>query len=76
MIIETKVRKIGNSLGIVLTKEVLQQLNVEEGSKLYLTTAPNDSLRITPEKPGFEEKAKIAESLMKRYRNAFRELAK
>jgi putative addiction module antidote len=76
MIIETKVRKIGNSLGILLPKEAVQALRVEEGSTLYLTEAPNSSLNITPDRAGFKEKMDIAESLMRRYRNAFRELAK
>jgi putative addiction module antidote len=76
MPIQTKVRKIGNSLGIVLPKEALQTLKVGEGDVLYLTEAPEGSLRITPERPGFEEKMEVARSLMNRYRNAFRELAK
>jgi putative addiction module antidote len=76
MPIETKVRRIGNSLGIVLPKEALLALKVEEGDTLYLTESPQCALRITPHKPGFEEKMKIADSLMSRYRNAFQELAK
>lgn len=76
MAIETKVRKIGNSLGIVLPREALQALKVGEGDTLYLTESPECSLRVTPEKPGFDEKMRAAESLMNRYRNAFRELAK
>lgn len=76
MSIETKVRKIGNSLGIVLPKEALQILKVEEGTTLYLTEAPNAALRVTAESKGFEEKAKVVEKLMQRYRNALRELAK
>lgn len=76
MTIKTKVRKIGNSLGIVLPKEALQALRVEEGSTLYLTEAPNSSLSITPETPGFEAIMKVAETGMSRYRNALRELAK
>lgn len=76
MPIQTKVRKIGNSLGIVLPKEALQSLRVGEGATLYLTEAPQSALTITPERPGFDEKMQIAESLMERYRNAFRELAK
>ncbi|MCF7732390.1 MAG: AbrB/MazE/SpoVT family DNA-binding domain-containing protein [Akkermansiaceae bacterium] len=76
MAIQTKVRRIGNSLGIVLPKEALLALKVEEGDALYLTESPQCALRITAEKPGFEEKMKIADSLMNRYRNAFRELAK
>ena len=76
MAIETKVRKIGNSLGIVLPKEALQALKVGEGDTLFLTESPECSLRITPERPGFEEIMKIAEEGMSRYRNALRELAK
>lgn len=76
MPIETKVRKIGNSLGIVLPKEALNTLRVEEGATLYLTAAPEGALRVTADQPGFKEKMEIAESLMNRYRNALRELAK
>ena len=61
---------------MALTKEALQALKVSEGDTLFLTEAPECSLRITPERPGFEEKMMTAESLMNRYRNAFRELAK
>ncbi len=76
MAIETKVRKIGNSLGIVLSKEALQTLKVSEGDTLYLTEGAQGTLRVTPDKAGFDDKMKVAESLMNRYRNAFRELAK
>ena len=76
MAIETKVRRIGNSLGIVLPKEALQRLHVEEGRALYLTEAPEESLMITPERPGFKDIMALAEDGMNRYRNALRELAK
>lgn len=76
MAIETKVRRIGNSLGIVLPKEALQALKVQEGDVLFLTEASEGSLRVTPEKPGFQDIMKIAEDGMNRYRNALRELAK
>ena len=76
MPIETKVRRIGNSLGIVLPKEALQAMRVQEGATLYLTEAPNDSLVIHPDRPGFKEVMELAEDGMNRYRNALRELAK
>lgn len=76
MAIETKVRKIGNSLGIVLPKEALLALKVEEGATVYLTEAPNSSLKINPERPGFEDIMRVAEEGMMRYRNTLRELAK
>ena len=76
MAIETKVRRIGNSLGIVLPKEALNALKVEEGATLYLTEAPEGALRVTPEKPEFSQMMALAEQGMRRYRNALRELAK
>ena len=76
MPIETKIRKIGNSYGIVLSKEALHTLKVEEGATVYLTEAPNNTLNINPELPGFNEKMRMAEDLMRRYRNTYRELAK
>ena len=76
MTIELKVKKIGNSLGLVLPKEVTAKLNVAEGDALFLTDGANGSLRITPEDPNFAKQIKAAESIIKRYRNTFRELAK
>lgn len=76
MAIKTKVRKIGNSYGIVLSKEALQALKVEEGASLYLTEAPNNTLHINPAQPGFDETMQVAEEGMRRYRNTMQELAK
>lgn len=76
MAIATKVRRIGNSLGIVLPKEALQALHVEEGATVYLTEAPPSGLRITPEKQDIGDMLAIAERGMARYRNALAELAK
>lgn len=76
MAYETKIRKIGNSYGIVIPKEALAAMRVEEGTTIYLTETTGDSFRITAEKPGFGEKMAVADSLMNRYRNALRELAK
>ena len=76
MMIELKVKKIGNSLGLVLPKEAALKLNVSEGDGLFLTEGVNGSLRITAEDPTFGKQMKAAESIIKRYRNTFRELAK
>ncbi len=76
MAIETKVRRIGNSLGIILPKEALETLKVQEGASLYLTETPQSSLRITANTPDFDKKMQVLDSLMDRYRNALQELAK
>ncbi len=76
MTYKTKVRKIGNSLGIVLPKEALQTMKVKEGATLYITEAPECAVKITPESKNFSEMMDIAEQGMQQYRNALRELAK
>ena len=70
MTMKTKIRKIGNSYGIVLPKEALHRLKVKEGDAVYLTDSPGCALRLTPDEKGFARKAAIAEDLMSRYRNA------
>ena len=73
--IKTTVRKIGNSYGIILPARALQALHANEGDELFLTESP-DGLRITPYDPDFDETMKVAEGVMRRYKNALRELAK
>ena len=74
--LDIKVRKIGNSLGVVLPKEVLSRLNVQDGDKVFLTEAPDGSYRITPYDPEFEKQINIGKTFMARYRNTLRALAK
>lgn len=75
MILELKLRKIGNSVGVVLPKEALAQLKVKEGDTILFTEA-QDGLRLTSTNPEFEKTMKVFESLNRRYRNTLRELAK
>lgn len=75
MTIELKVRRVGNSLGVVLPKEVLAHLKVEEGDAMTLTEA-QDGVRLTASNPEFAKSMAVFESLNRRYRNALRELAK
>jgi antitoxin component of MazEF toxin-antitoxin module len=51
MIAESKSRKIGNSRGAIIPKEVAARLNIEEGTNLYFTEAP-DGARITGDLEG------------------------
>jgi putative addiction module antidote len=79
MVIEVKLRKVGNSVGLVLPKEALARLNAGEGDTLTLTDAPGGGLRMTLTPEGqehFARQMKAAESVIRRYRNTLRELAK
>ncbi len=73
---QLKVRPIGNSLGVVLPKEVLARLNVKDGDTVFLTDAPDGSMRITPFDPAFDAQMRAAQEGMSKYRNALRRLAK
>ena len=54
-----KVRKIGNSLGVLLPQEALAALRVGNGDTLYLTEAPG-GYRVTPYDPDFERQITLA----------------
>jgi putative addiction module antidote len=74
--IQLKVRQVGNSLGVVLPKETLARLNLKNGDSLYLTEAPDGSMRITPYDPAFDAQMRLAREGMGKFRNTLRELAK
>ena len=79
MILELKLRKVGNSVGVVLPKEAMARLNVQVGDTLALTEGPDGSMRVTPVTAGreqFAKQMKAAEKVVRRYRNTLRELAK
>lgn len=73
--IALKIRKVGNSLGVVLPKEVVSRLRTGEGEEVFLLEGPNNTYRITPFDPAFEKKMERAEEIMSRYRNTLHVLA-
>lgn len=76
MVLELKLRKVGNSVGLVLPKEVLARLNAGEGDALLFTDAPDGGFRVTPSNADFKRQMEAAEKVISRYRNTLRELAK
>ena len=73
--VELKVRKVGNSLGVVLPKEVIARLNTRDGAPLYLTETPDGGYRLVPHDPAFKAKMAKAEDIISRYGNTLRVLA-
>jgi putative addiction module antidote len=70
-----KVRKIGNSLGVVLPKDVLAKLRVGEGDELTVSDTP-DGVALTGADNEFARQMELMRDIMHRYRNTLRELAK
>jgi putative addiction module antidote len=74
--VELKVRRFGNSLGVVLPKEVINRLQTKDGEALFLMEGPDGSYRLSPYDPTFEKKMEKAEDLISRYRNTLHVLSK
>ena len=72
---ELKVRRVGNSLGVILPKEVVHRLRATEGRRLFLVETPDSSYRLTPYDPAFEQKRAKAEDIFSRYGNTLHTLA-
>lgn len=76
MILELKLRKIGNSVGLILPKEALSHLQAEEGQTVLVEGKSDGSLRMNAAKDAVARQLKVAGKIMHRYRNTLRELAK
>jgi putative addiction module antidote len=72
---QVKVTQIGNSLGVVLPKDVVERLGITRGQQLSLSETAN-GIELSPFDADFEEQMRMAEDIMDRYRDTLRELAK
>jgi antitoxin MazE len=71
---ETKIRRIGNSSGLTIPKDLLDRQHLEEGDQVHLVET-DDGLLITPYDPDFEGAMEAYEEGAKDYRNALRALS-
>jgi putative addiction module antidote len=70
-----KIIQIGNSLGVTLPREALAAMKLDKGDTLTLTAAP-DGFRVTPYDVEKASQLEAMRSVMKKRRNALRQLAK
>ena len=71
-----QIRKIGNSVGVILPKELLARLKLKEGDKFYPVEQPDGSLRLSPFDPKHARTMELARQVMHEYRDTFAALAK
>ena len=69
-----KITTIGNSVGIVLPKEVLNRLHVEKGDMLYVTDSPG-GVQLTPYNATLAEKLDVFQQVMRENRDVLKKLA-
>jgi putative addiction module antidote len=70
-----KLTQIGNSVGVILPKDVLARLRLVKGDSVFLTEAAN-GVTLTPYDPELEEQLKLGREFMREYRDTFHQLAK
>jgi putative addiction module antidote len=70
-----KLTQIGNSVGVILPKEVLARLKLVKGDTVYLTEAVN-GVNLTPYDPELEAQLDAGRAFMREYRDTFHQLAK
>jgi putative addiction module antidote len=70
-----KVTTVGNSVGLILPRDLLAKLRVAKGDTLYVTETPN-GIELTPFNPDFALQMDAAESIMRENRDALRKLAR
>jgi len=70
-----KLTQIGNSVGLILPKEVLARLKLEKGDTVFVTDAAN-GVMLTPYDPGLAEQLEAGRDFMREYRDTFHQLAK
>lgn len=73
--LKTKITTIGNSVGIVLSKAVLNKLHSEKGDVLFLIETP-DGYEIIPYDPEYEKQMQVVEEVAKKRKDLLRKLAK
>jgi putative addiction module antidote len=71
----TKLVKIGNSVGVILPKALMDRMQLSIGDELHIIDTQK-GVEITPYDPEFEEQMEFARSVMKNRRAVLRELAK
>ena len=71
-----QVRKVGNSLGFILPKDMLARLRLQEGDKLHVVEQTERGLKLSPYDPMHAQGLEIARQAFRDYAETFKALAK
>jgi putative addiction module antidote len=69
-------KRIGNSTGFIIPRDVVVRLGIEQGRSFYLTEMADGGLRITPYDSDFERSMDVIDEIMVEYKDTLRALAK
>jgi putative addiction module antidote len=71
-----QIKKIGNSLGFILPKELLARLKFKEGDKLHVVEQTERGIKLSPYDPKHAKAMEIARRSFRKYADTYKALAK
>jgi putative addiction module antidote len=71
-----QVKKIGNSLGVILPKELLARLKLQVGDTLHVVETTERGMKLSPYDPKHGKAMEIARKAFRKYADTFKALAK
>ncbi|MBU3725051.1 MAG: AbrB/MazE/SpoVT family DNA-binding domain-containing protein [Burkholderiaceae bacterium] len=69
-----KLTAVGNSVGLILPKELLAKLRVDKGDSLYVVETAS-GVELSPYEPEFAAQFEAAENIMRENRDVLKKLA-
>jgi putative addiction module antidote len=71
-----QIKKIGNSLGLILPKELLARLKLKEGDKFHIVEQTERGIKLSPYDPKHTEAMEFARRSFRKYADTYKALAK
>ena len=71
-----EIKKIGNSEGLILPKELMQRLDLKRGQQLHIVELAGGGFQVLPYDPDFAKTMDLADEIMDEYRDTLAALAK
>jgi putative addiction module antidote len=71
-----QIKRVGNSLGLVLPKDLLARLKLKEGDKFYVVEQTERGIKLSPYDPKHAKGMEIARKSFGKYADTYKALAK
>jgi putative addiction module antidote len=71
-----EIKKIGNSDGLILPRELMQRLDLKRGQQLHIVELAGGGFQVLPYDPDFEQTVAVAREVMDEYKDTLAALAK
>lgn len=71
-----QIKKVGNSLGMILPKELLARLKLKEGDKFHIVEQTERGIKLSPYDPKHAKAMELARRSFRKYADTYKALAK